>query len=126
MQVENDYLFDKGEANFWAEKLTKVRQLRKHLFLLIPVTHVNPCDQGKLHQLATLASDQAKHVTQLLGEMPSAPEFSRSSELTQLTIRKERISTCLKILSLLEAGNDTCRKLENTNAYDLLTADYNL
>uniref|UniRef100_A0A670JYE2 tRNA (32-2'-O)-methyltransferase regulator THADA n=1 Tax=Podarcis muralis TaxID=64176 RepID=A0A670JYE2_PODMU len=105
--VENDYLFDKGEANFWAEKLTKVRQLRKHLFLLIPVTHVNPCDQGKLHQLATLASDQAKHVTQLLGEMPSAPEFSRSSELTQLTIRKERISTCLKILSLLEAGNDT-------------------
>ncbi|XP_077781663.1 tRNA (32-2'-O)-methyltransferase regulator THADA isoform X2 [Podarcis muralis] len=124
--VENDYLFDKGEANFWAEKLTKVRQLRKHLFLLIPVTHVNPCDQGKLHQLATLASDQAKHVTQLLGEMPSAPEFSRSSELTQLTIRKERISTCLKILSLLEAGNDTCRKLENTNAYDLLTADYNL
>uniref|UniRef100_A0A670K2N2 tRNA (32-2'-O)-methyltransferase regulator THADA n=1 Tax=Podarcis muralis TaxID=64176 RepID=A0A670K2N2_PODMU len=106
-RVENDYLFDKGEANFWAEKLTKVRQLRKHLFLLIPVTHVNPCDQGKLHQLATLASDQAKHVTQLLGEMPSAPEFSRSSELTQLTIRKERISTCLKILSLLEAGNDT-------------------
>uniref|UniRef100_A0A670JYT0 tRNA (32-2'-O)-methyltransferase regulator THADA n=1 Tax=Podarcis muralis TaxID=64176 RepID=A0A670JYT0_PODMU len=112
--VENDYLFDKGEANFWAEKLTKVRQLRKHLFLLIPVTHVNPCDQGKLHQLATLASDQAKHVTQLLGEMPSAPEFSRSSELTQLTIRKERISTCLKILSLLE--HETCLHTPNQSA----------
>ncbi|XP_061481363.1 tRNA (32-2'-O)-methyltransferase regulator THADA isoform X2 [Rhineura floridana] len=108
--VENDYLFDKGQANFWAEKLTKVRQLSKHL-LLIPVTHINPRDQEKLHQLATLASDQAKLVTQLLKEMPPTPEFSQSVEFTELIIQNERISACLNILGLLEAGNDSCRKL---------------
>uniref|UniRef100_A0A8C6V785 tRNA (32-2'-O)-methyltransferase regulator THADA n=1 Tax=Naja naja TaxID=35670 RepID=A0A8C6V785_NAJNA len=101
----NDYLFDKGQANFWAEKLTEVRQLSKHLLLLIPVTHVSSCEQRKLYQLARLASDQAQLVTQLLKELPPTPEFSQSVEFTKLAIQNERISLCLKILSLLEVGN---------------------
>ncbi|KAM6460895.1 tRNA (32-2'-O)-methyltransferase regulator THADA isoform 3-T5 [Liasis olivaceus] len=105
----NDYLFDKGQANFWAEKLTEVRQLSKHLLLLIPVTHVSPCEQRKLYHLARLASDQAKLVTQLLKEMPPTPEFSQSVEFTKLAIQNERISLCLKMLNLLEVGNGTCK-----------------
>uniref|UniRef100_A0A8C6VDU8 tRNA (32-2'-O)-methyltransferase regulator THADA n=1 Tax=Naja naja TaxID=35670 RepID=A0A8C6VDU8_NAJNA len=105
----NDYLFDKGQANFWAEKLTEVRQLSKHLLLLIPVTHVSSCEQRKLYQLARLASDQAQLVTQLLKELPPTPEFSQSVEFTKLAIQNERISLCLKILSLLEVGNGICK-----------------
>ncbi|XP_063158962.1 tRNA (32-2'-O)-methyltransferase regulator THADA [Candoia aspera] len=105
----NDYLFDKGQANFWAEKLTEVRRLSKHLLLLIPVTHIGPCEQRKLYQLARSASDQAKFVTQLLKEMPPTPEFSQSVEFTKLAIQNERISLCLKMLSLLEIGNGTCK-----------------
>uniref|UniRef100_A0A670XVR5 tRNA (32-2'-O)-methyltransferase regulator THADA n=1 Tax=Pseudonaja textilis TaxID=8673 RepID=A0A670XVR5_PSETE len=105
----NDYLFDKGQANFWAEKLTEVRQLSKHLLLLIPVTHVSSCEQRKLYQLARLASDQAQLVTQLLKELPPTPEFSQSVEFTKLAIQNERILLCLKILSLLEVGNGICK-----------------
>ncbi|XP_053167596.1 thyroid adenoma-associated protein isoform X5 [Hemicordylus capensis] len=111
--VENDYPFDKGQANFWAEKLTKVGHLSKHLFLLIPETHINVYDQGKFRHLAKLASDQAQLVTQLLKEMPPTPEFSRPAEFTELGIRKERISVCLKILHLLKIGTEVCRELEN-------------
>uniref|UniRef100_A0A8D2L601 tRNA (32-2'-O)-methyltransferase regulator THADA n=1 Tax=Varanus komodoensis TaxID=61221 RepID=A0A8D2L601_VARKO len=99
--VGSDYLFDKGQVNFWAEELTMVHQLSKHLLQLIPVTHVCPCDQKNLHRLSSLASDQAKFVKQLLKEMPPTPEFSQSIEFTKLAIQNERISICLKILSLL-------------------------
>ncbi|XP_015265644.1 PREDICTED: thyroid adenoma-associated protein [Gekko japonicus] len=107
--VENDYLFDKGQTNFWAEKLTYARQLGEHLLLLIPVSHVSPCDQEKLQQLTRSASDQSQLVTQLLKEMPPVPEFSQSTEFTKLTIQRERISICLQILTLLDAGNQACR-----------------
>ncbi|XP_044285342.1 thyroid adenoma-associated protein isoform X3 [Varanus komodoensis] len=105
--VGSDYLFDKGQVNFWAEELTMVHQLSKHLLQLIPVTHVCPCDQKNLHRLSSLASDQAKFVKQLLKEMPPTPEFSQSIEFTKLAIQNERISICLKILSLLGVGKDT-------------------
>ncbi|KAH0622745.1 hypothetical protein JD844_025339 [Phrynosoma platyrhinos] len=124
--VGNDNLFDKGEVNFWAEELTKVYHLNKHLLLLLPVTRITPCDQLKLHQLARFASDQAKLVTQLLNELPPTPEFSQTVEFTKLAIQNQRISVCLKILGLLEAGNDTYRKqgkLENKGgAEDFLAA----
>nr|XP_056709358.1 thyroid adenoma-associated protein [Euleptes europaea] len=110
--VENDCLFDKGQANFWAEKITHARQLGEQLLLLIPVSHVSPCDQEKLQQLTRSASDQARLVTQLLKEMPPVPEFSRSVEFTKLVIQKERISICLKVLTLLGAGNQACKKQE--------------
>ncbi|XP_060103491.1 tRNA (32-2'-O)-methyltransferase regulator THADA [Heteronotia binoei] len=110
--VENDYLFDKGQANFWAEKLTHARQLGEHLLLLTPVSHISPCDQEKLQQLKRSASDQSWLVTQLLKEMPPVPEFSRSAEFTTLAIQRERISICLKILALLDPANQTCRNQE--------------
>lgn len=112
IKVENDYLFDKGQANFWAEKLTHARQLGEHLFLLIPVIQVSPCDQEKFQQLRRSASDQSRLVTQLLKEMAPVPEFSQSIEFTKLAIQRERLSICLKILTLLDAENQACRKQE--------------
>ncbi|CAM2111111.1 unnamed protein product [Caretta caretta] len=111
--MEDDNLFNKGEVNFWAETLTNVRQLSKHLFLLIPATHLNSPDQGEFLRLARRASDQAKLVTQLLKELPPTPEFSKTVEFTRLAIQNERISTCLKILTLLELDDDTCKNKEN-------------
>uniref|UniRef100_A0A674I6T3 tRNA (32-2'-O)-methyltransferase regulator THADA n=1 Tax=Terrapene triunguis TaxID=2587831 RepID=A0A674I6T3_9SAUR len=111
--MEDDNLFNKGEVNFWAETLTNVRQLSKHLFLLIPATRLNSPDQGEFLRLARRASDQAKLVTQLLKELPPTPEFSKTVEFTRLAIQNERISTCLKILTLLELDDETCKNKEN-------------
>ncbi|XP_009076195.1 PREDICTED: thyroid adenoma-associated protein homolog, partial [Acanthisitta chloris] len=105
---EDDYLFDKGEVNFWAEKLTHVRQLSKHLFQLISMTHLTLPDHGELNRLSRIALDQAQLVECLLGALPLAPEFSKTPEFVRLAIQNERISICLKILNLLKS-DDTCR-----------------
>uniref|UniRef100_A0A8U7MBQ1 tRNA (32-2'-O)-methyltransferase regulator THADA n=1 Tax=Corvus moneduloides TaxID=1196302 RepID=A0A8U7MBQ1_CORMO len=103
-----DSLFDKGEVNFWAEKLTHVRQLSKHLLHLISVTRLTLPDHGELTRLSRIALDQAQLIEHLLRALPLAPEFSRTPEFTRLAIQKERISVCLKILNLLKS-DDTCR-----------------
>ncbi|NXC68694.1 THADA protein, partial [Anhinga anhinga] len=105
---EDDYLFDKGEVNFWAEKLTHVRQLSKHLLQLISVTHLTLPDHGELNRLSRIALDQAQLVGHLLRALPLTPEFSKTAEFTRLTIQNERISVCLKILNLLKS-DDTCK-----------------
>ncbi|NXH74569.1 THADA protein, partial [Hydrobates tethys] len=105
---EDDYLFDKGEVNFWAEKLTHVRQLSKHLLQLISMTHLTLSDHGELNQLSRIALDQAQLVGHLLRALPPTPEFSKTAEFTRLAIQNERISVCLKILNLLKS-DDTCK-----------------
>lgn len=109
VKEEDDSLFDKGEVNFWAEKLTHVRQLSKHLLHLISVTHLTLPEHGELNHLSRIALDQAQCTEHLLGALPLVPEFSRTPEFTRLTIQKERISVCLKILNLLKS-DDTCKK----------------
>ncbi|XP_075003034.1 tRNA (32-2'-O)-methyltransferase regulator THADA [Calonectris borealis] len=105
---EDDYLFDKGEVNFWAEKLTHVRQLSKHLLQLISMTHLTLPDHGELNRLSRIALDQAQLVGHLLRALPPTPEFSKTAEFTRLAIQNERLSVCLKILNLLKS-DDTCK-----------------
>ncbi|NXE07593.1 THADA protein, partial [Lophotis ruficrista] len=105
---EDDYLFDKGEVNFWAEKLTHVRQLSKHLLRLISTTHLTLPDHGELNRLSRIALDQAQLVGHLFRALPPTPEFSKTAEFTRLAIQNERISVCLKILNLLKP-DDTCK-----------------
>ncbi|NXA13243.1 THADA protein, partial [Sapayoa aenigma] len=106
---EDDYLFDKGEVNFWAEKLTHVRQLSKHLLQLISVTHLTLPDDRELNRLSGIALDQAQLIEHLLRALPPAPEFSKTAEFTRLAIQNERVLVCLKILNLLKS-DDTCKK----------------
>ncbi|XP_069656357.1 tRNA (32-2'-O)-methyltransferase regulator THADA isoform X4 [Haliaeetus albicilla] len=115
LMEEDDYLFDKGEVNFWAEKLTLVRQLSKHLLQLISMTHLTLPDHGELNQLSRTALDQAQLVGHLLRVLPPTPEFSKTAEFTRLAIQNERISVCLKILNLLKS-DDTCKN-ENPENY---------
>ncbi|NWU75455.1 THADA protein, partial [Onychorhynchus coronatus] len=105
---EDDYLFDKGEVNFWAEKLTHVRQLSKHLLQLISVTHLTLPHHGELKRLSVTALDQAQLIEHHLQGLPPAPEFSKTAEFTRLAIQNERILLCLKILNLLKS-DDTCK-----------------
>ncbi|NXM79296.1 THADA protein, partial [Serilophus lunatus] len=102
-QEEDDYLFDKGEVNFWAEKLTHVRKLSKHLLQLISMTHLTLSDHGELNRLSGIALDQAQLIEHLLRALPPAPEFSKTAEFTRLAIQNERVLVSLKILNLLKS-----------------------
>uniref|UniRef100_A0A8B9C1M9 tRNA (32-2'-O)-methyltransferase regulator THADA n=1 Tax=Anser brachyrhynchus TaxID=132585 RepID=A0A8B9C1M9_9AVES len=108
LRQEDDNLFDKGEVNFWEEKLTNVRQLSKHLLRLVQVTHLTLPDQGELNRLSRRAQDRAQLVARLLRALPPTPEFSKTSEFTKLAIQNERISVCLKIINLLKS-DEICK-----------------
>ncbi|XP_010215969.1 PREDICTED: thyroid adenoma-associated protein homolog, partial [Tinamus guttatus] len=106
---EDDCLFEKGEANFWAEQLTPARLLSKHLSrLLVSVTPAPGAGAGALGQLSGAAREQGRLLAHRLRALPPAPEFSKTAEFTRLAIQNERISTCLKILSLLQP-DDLCK-----------------
>ncbi|NXC48618.1 THADA protein, partial [Penelope pileata] len=99
---EEDCLFDKGEMNFWAEKLTSARLLSKHLLLLARAAPPAP-PATELNRLSSKAQGEAQLVAHLLRALPPTPEFSKPAEFTTLAIQNERISACLKILNLLKS-----------------------
>ncbi|XP_043846094.1 thyroid adenoma-associated protein isoform X2 [Dromiciops gliroides] len=100
-QVEDDFVFDKGEVNFWAETLTYISHLVKHLSPLCKKSWPSQ-DPQELSQLRKTASQQFQHLAQLSKELPPTPEFSKTTDYMRLCIQKERTLACLKMLDFLE------------------------
>ncbi|KAG9484416.1 hypothetical protein GDO78_010020 [Eleutherodactylus coqui] len=99
--VEDD-LFEKGEANFWAEKLVYVRLLSKHLKELIVSTPLclQPQDT-KLLQISQEAYERSEKVQHSLLGLPLTPEFLKTTQYSRLLIHKEKTENCIKMLELL-------------------------
>ncbi|XP_028370441.1 thyroid adenoma-associated protein isoform X2 [Phyllostomus discolor] len=108
-QVEEDYLFEKAEVNFWAETLIFVKYLYKHLYRLLCKSSSSPLSPDQLHHLQRTASEQRHLLSQLLEGLPPAAEFLKTVEFTRLRIQEERTSACLRLLAILEGkeGEDT-------------------
>nr|XP_031540891.1 thyroid adenoma-associated protein-like isoform X2 [Vicugna pacos] len=101
-QVEEDYLFEKTEVNFWAETLIFVKYLYKHLSRLLSKSSWCPLSPERLRHLQRTASEQCHLLSQLFRELPPAAEFLKTAEFTRLRIQEERTSACLRLLALLE------------------------
>ncbi|XP_053314799.1 thyroid adenoma-associated protein [Spea bombifrons] len=99
--VEDDFLFEKGEANFWAEKLLYVRLLSTHLRKLISATSCS-LPSARLRQLSSGVSEHCDRTERSIEGLPPSPEFLKTSEYTRLLIQKERTSKCMEILSLIQ------------------------
>ncbi|XP_021573829.1 thyroid adenoma-associated protein isoform X2 [Carlito syrichta] len=108
-QVEDDYLFEKSEVNFWAETLIFVKYLRQHLLRLLSRSAWRPPSPDTLCHLQRTASEHRLLLSQLFRELPPAAEFLKTVEFTRLRIHEERTSACLKLLAFLEGkeGEDT-------------------
>ncbi|XP_073409555.1 tRNA (32-2'-O)-methyltransferase regulator THADA-like [Dendrobates tinctorius] len=99
--VEDD-LFEKGEANFWAEKLLYIRLLFKHLKKLIASTALSlqPQDTMLLH-ISQAAYERSEKVQRSLHGLPPTPEFLKTTEFTRLLIQKERSENCIEMLNFI-------------------------
>ncbi|XP_011711370.2 tRNA (32-2'-O)-methyltransferase regulator THADA isoform X7 [Macaca nemestrina] len=108
-QVEDDYLFEKAEVNFWAETLIFVKYLCKHLFCLLSKSGWRLPSPEMLCHLQRMVSEQCRLLSQLFRELPPAAEFVKTVEFTRLRIQEERTLACLKLLAFLEGkeGEDT-------------------
>ncbi|KAM4770872.1 tRNA (32-2'-O)-methyltransferase regulator THADA [Rhinophrynus dorsalis] len=104
--VEEDFLFEKGEANFWAEKLTYIRLLSKHLCELISSYPSSLLPNTTFCHLSKAASEQSECIQRFLQDLPPIPEFQKTAEYTRLRIHKERTSKCVQMLALLQERMD--------------------
>lgn len=107
-QDEEDFLFEKGDLNLWAEPAQWVQLLHRNLISLIltfkqtqqPLTsepdHVNQvCELLRQAQARSLSSRQA------LDSLPDLPQFSCGAEHARLMLRHQRASLALDVLERL-------------------------
>lgn len=108
-QVEEDYLFEKVEVNFWAETLIFVKYLYKHLFRLLSKSSWNRLSPETLCHLQRTTSEQCHLLSQVFRELPSTAEFLKTVDFTRLRIQEERTMACLRLQAFLEGkeGKDT-------------------
>ncbi|XP_054423219.1 tRNA (32-2'-O)-methyltransferase regulator THADA [Pteronotus mesoamericanus] len=108
-QVEEDYLFEKAEVNFWAETLVFIKYLYNNLCRLLSKSSPHPLSPERLCHLQRTASEQRHLLCQLFKELPPTAEFLKTVEFTRLRIQEEKTLACLRLLAFLESkeGKDT-------------------
>lgn len=105
---EEDFLFEKGDLNLWAEPAQWVQLLHGNLISLIPTFKQtrNPLtsEPEHTHQISALvqqAQARSLHSRQALDSLPDLPQFSCGAEHARLTLRHQRAALALDVLERL-------------------------
>ncbi|XP_034753231.1 thyroid adenoma-associated protein isoform X2 [Etheostoma cragini] len=105
---EEDFLFEKGDLNLWAEPVQWVKLLHRHVGSLIPTFKqtqapgtADPDQVHQLHTLSTQARAKALSSQQALDSLPALPQFSFTMEHTRLQLRNQRATLALDVLERL-------------------------
>ncbi|XP_026211398.1 thyroid adenoma-associated protein [Anabas testudineus] len=102
---EEDFLFEKGDLNLWAEPAQWVKLLHTNLSSLI-ATFKQPLtsEPDHAHQIGTLSSRaRARSLSsqQALDSLPALPQFSCTMEHARLMLRHQRAALALDVLERL-------------------------
>ncbi|XP_017296045.1 thyroid adenoma-associated protein isoform X2 [Kryptolebias marmoratus] len=108
---EEDFLFEKGDLNLWAEPLQWVKLLHRHL------SHLKmdlKQESGTMEpeqvcfvrtQAQTKAQTKALRSQQALDRLPALPQFSCTMEHARLTLQNHRARLVLDVLEKLNLGS---------------------
>ncbi|CAB1443905.1 unnamed protein product, partial [Pleuronectes platessa] len=105
---EEDFLFEKGDLNLWAEPVQWVKLLHRHLTSLIPTLKQSQhpgaviLDQARLHTLSAQAQTKALSSQQALDSLPALPQFSCTAEHARLSLWHQRATLALDVLERLK------------------------
>ncbi|KAJ0004955.1 hypothetical protein NQD34_011169 [Periophthalmus magnuspinnatus] len=103
---DEDFLFEKGELNLWAEPVQWVRLLHRHLSSLVQ-TLVQTLDPGsglhlsRIRTLSDQAQTQSQSALKSLSSLPSLPQFICPMEHARLTLKHDRAQLALDVLHKL-------------------------
>ncbi|XP_047459692.1 thyroid adenoma-associated protein [Mugil cephalus] len=102
---EDDFLFEKGDLNLWAEPVQWVKLLHRHLASLVS-TSERTRDPGaawpeQVHQIHARAGAEAVGSQRGLDSLPALPQFSCTMEHARLTLRNQRAALALDVLQRL-------------------------
>ncbi|XP_066553351.1 thyroid adenoma-associated protein [Amia ocellicauda] len=106
---EDEFLFEKGEANLWAERLLWVRLLDRHLSGLVGAARAGvPVGGGELDRLSALAAEQHGAAQERLRTLPPEPRFLSTADFTRLSIARERAGRALDTIGSLRLAALSC------------------
>ncbi|XP_071780883.2 thyroid adenoma-associated protein [Centroberyx gerrardi] len=104
---EEEFLFEKGDLNLWAEPVQWVKLLHGHLgSLSLTLNQTQEAgarepDQAQVCRLSARAQAQALGSQQALETLPALPQFSCTMEHARLTLRHQRATLALDVLGRL-------------------------
>lgn len=105
-QDEEDFLFEKGDLNLWAEPLQWVRLLHGRLSSLVETLSqdsggVGPELEQQIGTLTCQAEAKVLSSQEALDSLPELPQFSCTMEHSRLLLRLQRASLTLDVLRRL-------------------------
>ncbi|XP_029030898.1 thyroid adenoma-associated protein [Betta splendens] len=105
---EEDFLFEKGDLNLWAEPTQWVKLLHKNLNSLVSTTRQSQAplsfDPEHVQQISSLwdwAQAGLDSSQRALDSLPALPRFSCAMEHARLTLRQQRAALTLDLLEKL-------------------------
>lgn len=106
VQDEEDFLFEKGDLNLWAEPVQWVRLLHGHLSSLLEDLRPDPAGLGpeleqQIRTLSCQAEAKVLSAQQALDSLPGLAQFSCTVEHSRLLLRHQRASLTLDVLKRL-------------------------
>uniref|UniRef100_A0A3P8S9T9 tRNA (32-2'-O)-methyltransferase regulator THADA n=1 Tax=Amphiprion percula TaxID=161767 RepID=A0A3P8S9T9_AMPPE len=103
---EEDFLFEKGDLNLWAEPVQWVKLLHRHLSTLTMTSKQTqgPGSAGleQVHRIHSRAQAKALSSQRALDSLPALPQFSCTMEQARLTLRHQRATLALDVLERLK------------------------
>ncbi|XP_042358035.1 thyroid adenoma-associated protein [Plectropomus leopardus] len=106
---EDDFLFEKGDLNLWAEPVQWVKLLHRHVGSLIltfkqtqAAGTTGPDQVHQIHTLSTQAQAKALSSQQALDSLPTLPQFCFTMEHARLVLRHQRATLALDVLDRLK------------------------
>ncbi|KAJ8014230.1 hypothetical protein DPEC_G00038090 [Dallia pectoralis] len=102
---EDDFLFEKGDLNLWAEPVQWVRLLHRHLVVLSQDPGRKVLNQAELLTLSARAEALFLATQQALEGLPASPQFCCTIEHTWLVLNLERATLAMNTLeTLIQTG----------------------
>lgn len=103
-QDEEDFLFEKGDLNLWAEPVQWVKLLHRRLVPLATTSQMatGSAESDQVQALSTQARARALSSQQALDALPALPQFSCTMEHARLLLRHQRATLALDVLERLK------------------------
>ncbi|CAL9688228.1 unnamed protein product [Knipowitschia caucasica] len=97
---DEDFLFEKGELNLWAEPVQWVRLLHRHLAALLQSQDPESpaSDPDRVRTLSDRAQSQTQAAVRSLSSLCPLPQFTGPMEHARLTLRLQRAQRAADVL----------------------------
>ncbi|XP_060781574.1 thyroid adenoma-associated protein isoform X2 [Neoarius graeffei] len=107
LDLDEEFLFEKGDLNLWAEPLQWARLLHRHLCALSTLPGSLSLCPEELDRLSAIADANADSARRAMSSLPALPQFSASIEHAKLTLLNERATLTQDVLATIRRKTDS-------------------